>query len=158
MKLSVPSALSERAITQDGLLSWINDEAVRVLRQVRQLANYFFTERKQVNTAGDGAYTRIWTSSALPTDACWVLTADVAAVSTSGAAQRAAYEIRATVESTSSAVAQVGSTTSVSAHESTASIDARFAVDGTLRVVYLEGRDDATSPMRFTAVIRVNEA
>jgi hypothetical protein len=84
--------------------------------------------------------------------------ANVAGVSTSGAAQRASYGISATFESTTNTVAQVDADTVIWSDESAANINARFGVDTTARTAYLEARDDGTSPMRFTAVVQVNEA
>jgi len=158
MKLTVPFPVSDRTVEEKGILPWINGETQKLLKQLRAALNYRGSERATAATAGAGAYVTVWTSDALPTDACWSIVAHVVAVSVSGAAQRAGYVLSGTFESTAGVVAQVGTDTVISTHESAAAINARFGVDATARTIYVEARDDATSPMNVTVVVHVNEA
>lgn len=157
MKLTAPFALSSRPIEQNGLLFFINREATVLLRQLRTFANALGTEVNSADSLGAGAYVRVWTSDALPTDAAWTITANVVGVSTSGAAQRASYGLAGLFESTAGTISQIGATTSLWTIESAAACNARFGVDATNRVIYVEARDDAVSPMRWTAVTAINE-
>lgn len=158
MRLTVSTAIPDQPIADGAIARWLNREGLPVLRQLRAFANFLFSDRKTAITAGGGAYTRIWTSGEMPTDGTWLIIANVTGVSVSGAAQRAGYVLSSTFQSTSGTCAQVGAATTVASHESAAAIDARLAVDTTNRVVYLEARDDGTSPMRFVAVVSTNEA
>jgi hypothetical protein len=146
--------VSDVPIKEGNLLSWVNNEAQRLLRQLRSGANSVLTERTECATLGAGAFVRLWESAALPTAAAWGVRTTVTGVSTSGAAQRADYELAASFESTAGTVAQVGTTTTVHSAESTAAINARFGA--TARTIYVEVRDDATSPMHWVAHTRVN--
>jgi len=158
LRLTVPFPVSDKPIEQGGLLYWVNSEAQKLFRQIRTFANALAVERKTADTAGDGAYVRIWESDAMPTNACWAVVANVVGVTKSGTAQRASYGIAGTFQSTSSTVAQVDTDTTLWSDESTAAINARFGVDTASRTVYVEVRDDGASPMRFSAVVQVNEA
>lgn len=158
MKLTVSYPVSDRSVEEKEIPTWVNQEARRVLQQGRAALNLTYRARGEAETAGTGAYTRIWTSPVLPTSGCWDLTARIAAVSISGAAQRASYHLIRTYESTAGTCAAVGAASTAHSAESAAAIDARFGVDTTNRVVYVEGRDDGTSPMRFVAVVELNEA
>lgn len=95
----------------------------------------------------------------MPTNGVWGVAASVVGVTTSGAAQGAFYEVKIGVQSTAGVVAaiSVGSFLSL-AIESAAAINARFTVDAAARTVSLEARDDAVSPMRWTAVVQLSEA
>lgn len=156
-QLTVSDPVSVRSVSADGVDYWINKEAMPVLRKVREALNYCQITRKVGDTAGGGVYVELWRSEALPTDGAWLVIAQVAGVTKSGAAQRAAYYLRGCFSSTATVVAQVG-VTSTDAFETAAGCNARYAVDVTNRQVYLEARDDGTSPMRYVAVVSVMEA
>lgn len=158
MKATAPSALSERPVDEKSLLEWVNRELIPLARQLRQAVNFETGERKTATTGGAGAYARVWTSEALPTDGTWLCIADVSAVTTSGTFQAAGYVLAATFRSSSGTVAQVGATSTLHSAESVAAIDARFGVDAANRQVYLEARDDAATAMTVTAVVRTLEA
>lgn len=159
MKLTAPVAISDRPVSKDRLEDWANDEVIPLLKQIRQALNAQLRERPtSVVTAGGGAYTRLWTSDAMPTNAAWWVAADISAVSTSGAFQAAGYLLTGLFRSSAGVVAAVGVPGPVVQSESAVLIDARFGVDAGNRKVYLEGRDDAASPMRFVTLVRLLEA
>jgi len=158
VKLTAPFPVSDQPVGEKSILSWINGEAQKVLRQLRTFANFLGWERKEAVTAGAGAYVTVWTSTALPTNGTWNVSANVTGVTISGTAQRAGYVLHGTFEATAGVVAQVGSTTTAHSAESAANCNARFGVDTTNRTVYVEARDDGASPMRYVAVVAVNEA
>ncbi len=155
MKLSAEQAVRETPVSEQTIPRWANEELLPLLRQLRQAVNACAIERTTATSDGAGTYVRLWTSPALPTDACWhceVLIAGVSAVASAG------YALAASFASQASVVAQVGATTVIASHESAAAIDARFGVDAVTRVVYVEVRDDAVVPMLWTAVTQTHEA
>ncbi len=158
MRATVPYPVSPVDVDEDNVVDWINDEGRTVLGQGRAALNYLGTERVTCVTAGAGVFVRLWTSHALATNSAITVSVNVVGVSTSGAAQRAGYLLFGTFESTAAVVAQVSTTASLASHETNAGIDCRLVVDTTNRQVYLEARDNATSPMRFVGVVQVNEA
>lgn len=161
MKLAAAFPVSDRAVPaeKEDIGYWVNKEAIPLSKQVRTAINTLGREKISAVTSGTGAYVRIWESDAtfLPSNACWTILARVSGISISGAAQRAGYGLAATFQSTSGAVAQVGTDSFLWANESVAAIDVRFGVDAPNRVVFIEARDDAVSPMRFTATVETLE-
>lgn len=157
MNATVTAPVSDRGVSEDSVIPWVNREAIPVLRQLRQAANYASCERQEADSAGDGNYVTVWTSPAMPTDATWQVTAHVVGVSISGAAQRASYMLVRAVESTAGTVAAIAATTTIASAESAGACDARLQVDASGRTVYVDARDDATSPMRWVAVVHIHE-
>lgn len=158
MTPAVSYPVHERLVDEGQERAWINEEARQLLRQLREAVNATSPFRKTAVTDGAGTYQRVWTSETLPTNAAWQVVAYVVLCAASGTFQAAGYTLAATFRSSAGTVAQVGATTSTHSAESAAAIDARFAVDAANRVVYLEARDDAASPMNVTATIQVVEA
>lgn len=159
MRLTAEQAVRETPVSEKGVPAWANEELLPLLRQLRNAVNASAVERSTVTTGGAGAYARLWTSPPMPTDSTWHIEALVSGTdSAAGGSQHAGYALAATVGSTAGAVAQVGATTTIAAHESAAGIDARFGVDAAERVVYLEARDAGAAPMDFVAVTQTSEA
>ena len=160
MRLTASTAVSERPVRKDDLERWANDEAVPALARIRRAVNYRSVEREVVvETDGAGTYSRIWTSEELPTNCTVTVEADVCGVTILGhAAERAAYVLRAIFHSIAGTIAQGGATATLSSYETAAGIDVRFGIDATARTVYLEGRDNAGSAMKFVGVVTMNEA
>ena len=154
---TVQRGVSEQPVGEKNLVDWVNQEASVLLRQIRTALNARVQATGSAATDGAGTYAKLWESEAMPTDGTWLLEARAVGVTTSGAAQRAAYLLSAAVESTAGTCAQIGATTST-AYESAAACDARFRVDATARTVIFEARDNATSPMTYTGVVWVFEA
>lgn len=155
MRPTVSAAVSDRPISEAGLVDWANREAQPVLSQLRTFANARSVERATATTDGAGAYIRIWESPDPPTDATWTITATVAGMSsTAGGAPRAGYVLAAVVASVAGTVTLTG-TTVLASHETAAGIDARFGVSG--RTAYVEARDAATGAMDFVAVVDTTE-
>lgn len=125
---------------------------------MRQFANYYSWERQAATSDGAGTFTAIWTSPAMPTNAVWGVEATVVGVNTSGATQGCFHRLAAAAQSAAGVVAIIGASTAEVTIESAAAIDTRFTVDATARTISLEARDDAVSPMRFTAVVQLTEA
>ena len=158
MKNTVPFPVSDKPVTQDGAVAWVNGEAQKLLRQLRTFANMLSWDYATVETTGSGVGTDIWTSPEMPTDACWTILAIVTGVTTSGAAQRNGSGRVATFESTSGTVAQVSTTTNLWVHETDALVGMGFSVSTSTRKVTVQVNDNGTSPMRYTAVIVTGEA
>lgn len=159
MKRTVAFPVSPRPVAEKDLETWVNGEALKILRELREAANWLGEEKTEyVDTDGDGAWVAVWTSQEMPTNCMWQICARVVGISTSGAAQRYSYLRYASFQSTSGTVAQVGSTSTPSSHESALAGDIRFTSDATARTVSVEIRDDATSPTRWTAHISIAEA
>ena len=156
MKLSADQAVRQSPVSSETIPRWANEELLPLLRQLRTAVNACAIERSLATSAGTGAYVRVWTSPAMPTDATWHIEALVAGVD--AAAGRAGYALAATFASVASAVAQVGGTTTIASHESDAAIDARLGVDVGARTVYLEARDAGALAMIWSAVTQTHEA
>lgn len=156
--LTVSAGISTRPVKDEDVPSWVNREAVPVLTAARDALNSLASVTRSVQTAGGGVYVNLWVSEEFPTEGLWTVSAKAGGISTSGAAQSAAYHIQGCFRSAAGVLAQVGSTSTVSSFESAAAIDAKFVVDGTARTVSVQVRDNATSPMRFTGRIEVLEA
>jgi hypothetical protein len=155
MKPTVTIAVSDKPIAKDDLVDWANREALPFFKQARAGLNAAGIERASGRTAGAGAYVTIWTSPEMPTDATWNILASVAAMTVPGAGtERAGYLLAGAFESVAGTVTLFGST-SLYSHETTAAIDARFAVSG--RTAIIEVRDDAIGAMDFVAVIYTTE-
>lgn len=157
MKLTASQAVSSLPVGEKSILRWINEEAQPLFRQIRAAINFFSSERHTANSLGAGAYVRVWTSDAMPTNGVWSVKAYVVGRSTSGAVQWAVYEKYIVAGSASGTVTSLVALTNIISQESAAAIDARLVIDTTNRLVYLEARDDATSPMKWTAVVQVHE-
>lgn len=145
--------VSDAGVKQEGVLAWINGEAQKLFRQLRAFANFLSWDYATVTTTGDGATTTIWTSPAMPNNACWTILVIISGVSTSGAAQRAGTGRAVTFESTAGTVAQVSSATQIWVHESDPAIGVAFSENTSTRTVSVGVLDNGTSPMRFSAVI-----
>lgn len=158
MKRTVAFPVSPKPVSEKDLETWVNGEALKLLRELREAANWIGRERPDpVDTLGDGAWTAVWTSPELPTNCVWQVKGNVVGISTSGVAQRYSYLRIAAFESTSGTVAQIGTTSTSATHESAAAGDARFTVDTSARTISYEVRDDAVSPTRWTCVVSINE-
>lgn len=156
MKLTVPFPVSDRPVEESGVLSFINNELIKLLRQVRAALNFTGSDRASAGSAGAGAFVTVWTSVAMPNDAVWNVVANVTGISTGGIAQQAGYILAGTFASVAGVVSQIGTSTVIHSAESAAAIDARFGTGS--RSVFVEARDNAVSPMRWIVVTEVLEA
>ncbi len=157
MKKPAVPQVPPQSVNPAQLAEYVNKELLPVVSQLREVANHSSSFRGSVVTSlGAGAYITLWTSEALPTDGVWAVEATVVGVSTSGSPQRGVYSIHGAIQSTAGAVALL-STPITDAMESSAGIDARLTADATNRTLVVEARDDATSPMRFQAVVKITE-
>lgn len=149
---TVERGISNRSANEKGLLPFINDELVPLARQIRTALNTPYRAAFSITTAGDGAWTNIWTSAEVELDRAWFVEVQVVAVA---ATDTAAYVRRATFRDTAGTLAQQGTTSSEYTEESAAACDVRFAVSGS--TVLIDVRDDAASAFNFTASVSVLE-
>lgn len=158
MRPTVPFPVSELPVKAEGVLSWINDEAQKVFRQLRAFANMLSFDYGAATTTGTAVDTVLWTSPVMPKNATWNIFVLAAGVSVSGDAERSGYAKAGTFESTAGTVAQVSTTSSVWTHESDAAMSTAFSVNATARTISFVGTDNGASPMRFTCVVITAEA
>ena len=159
MKLSVEQAIAERPVSPTEAATiglWVNRQLIPLIKEIRAVLNMRGVEKASVTTTALGAYARLWTSVALPTDCTWSVEAYVVGTGPASGSQHASYVLTAGFSSTAGTVAQIGATTTT-ATESDAAIDARFAVDAPNRQIYLEARDDGVALMSFAAVLATTE-
>ena len=151
--LSVPFGVSRR-IVQEALDRWINQEAIPLLAQLRDVANYRTTQKvSRVSTAGTGTLTTVWTSPVMPRTGVWLVDAQVLGV---GATQRVAYHVQALAESTSSTLTMRDQFLT-SIYETTTSCDVEIDVDATARTVLIKAQDDGAETMYWTVLVSVLE-
>lgn len=147
MKNPVPP-VSQRQVTQDSTLPWINKEAIPVLRAQKAASD----SRPLIATStyasdGAGTYLTLWSDS-IPTDRKWLVTAEVIG---SGGSHHAGYLKQGLFVNVAGTASQVGATAAVVSIESDAACDAKFDLTGTTLSVQV--RDEATTPMDWRANI-----
>jgi hypothetical protein len=154
MRLTAETAVSDLAVSEAKLESWANKETRPLLRQLRTAANAKGIERATATSDGAGTYITAWTSPELPSDCGWTVTADVTGV---GGTVRANYRITQDVSSTAGTVAALAPNLLELYVESDAACDARITVDAVNRVVTVDVRDEATTPMSWTVIVSTGE-
>jgi len=153
MKNTVPTAVSDRAVTKDALDTWVNKEARPLLQEARRALNTEAAQVATLTTAATGAFANIWTSDPVPTDSSWSVHVRVLGQSTAGAAQTADYGRVALFRNTAGTLAQVGATQALWSIETAAAMDVRLQVSG--QTVTLDVRDDGVSTIAWKAHIRI---
>lgn len=161
MRPTIADGLPNSPVTEkpEGVGRALNREILPVVRALREVANFRSKEKRSATTAGAGAFTRVWTSDVLPTDATWLVMAWVAGTSAvAGGTPFAGYLLAASFSSQAGVVSQIGATAVLVSQETDAAVDCRFAVDAVNRQVAVEARDNAVTAMSFTAVVEVTGA
>lgn len=157
MRSTVAYPATTKPVDKDDVHTYVNEELHKVLPQLRRAANIQARESDTATTDGAGTFATVWVSPAMPTDATWGIVVDLAGITTSGTAQQARYLFTGTFISVANAVSQLGATTTMATTESAAAIDFQFVVDAVGRTVAVQARDNAASPMKFTAVVQTTE-
>lgn len=149
--ITVKTPVSERALKEEGdLLSWANKEAVPALREIRSFANLVSTIGVSSTSAGDGSWTNLWSSDAMPTDVDWEIEVSVIG---RGGEERVNYRRAAFFTNIDGVVSQVGVTEALWTFETSAGPDVRLEVSG--QTVRLDGMDDGVSPFDWHVAVRV---
>lgn len=154
MKLSVPTAIAERAITPDapGIALWADREATPVLNQVRSFANQVTRERADYNSPAAAGFSIVWESDEMPTDGTWTLFVRL----TAGGAQYSSTGLVATLRSVGGAVSLITSTTLWSHLGGATAV--QLVVDAAARTAQLSFDDGGAGVLRVVAVIETMEA
>lgn len=90
MTPTVTRGLRGLPVPQEQIQSWINEELLIFLRQVRQAANYTAITNPTLPTAGTGVYTTIWTSADLAVGTAVLIDATIVGVASTA---RSAFKI-----------------------------------------------------------------
>ena len=155
MKLTVPTAIAQRAVVADpGTLAfWADREAKPVISQLREFANQITRERVEQETGGAGAAAILWESDELPDDCTWTVFARATAAGSGG---YGSYGLILTARSVGGVVSAL-STTTLWEHD-LGSMSAVLNVDPTARTAILTVNDGGLSAMQWVAVVEVMEA
>lgn len=152
MKNTIEQGLSPRDLSDaEDLLPWANKELRPLVKQIRAALNSEYTATFKVTTPGDGAFTNVWTSDALPTNSAWLI--EVRAIGfVAGSTDACGYIRRGIFYNDDGTVAQVDTTTDEYTEEANAACDVRLQVSG--QTIQFDVKDDGVDPYLF--VIKVN--
>lgn len=157
MKPTILNGVNTRAVTEDGLVEWVNREAVPLLQSLRGASNYWSKFNFSVDTLGDGVATEIWESDELPTSGIWVVKACIAAFPTEPSTDDAVYYDLEQVFQTrdGGAVNTVGAG-SIGGFEYSEAFGVTLSASAS-RTISLSVSDNAVVACRWRAVVSVLE-
>lgn len=155
MRLTAPTGVSDRAVTEETLLAVVNQEFRPLLRQMRAGVNARSIVRPPpVVSDGASSWTTLWTSDELQQDVVVTVEAHVQGIS---AADRCCYVLERAVDSMAGSLFENPMVILYDfAIDPTAT--ARIVADLTARTVSVEARDAGVGSMQWTAVVYLNEA
>lgn len=164
MRTTVPWPVSAKPIDEGGERTYINQELLKILPQLRTFANMLGWEAKTLTSDASGTYQTIWTSGDMGTAATWLLMAYVSAAlvdNTSNLDHYGAAIMAVYAADTGSGIYQIGSTTTLIQARTSANMAVQFITNyPPNRTVSLQVRDRAggTDPMNWKAVVLTCEA
>lgn len=147
---SVTKAVSSVELSdQDKLLPWANKEAIPVFRQMRTALNAQYVGEATAATAGDAAWTTVWTSDPIPTNSVWLIEARGAGF---GVGVYGAFIVHATYYNNAGTVGYV-SIDAPFISESDASLDFRMTDSG--GAILVQVKDNGSVAMNYSITVLI---